>query len=434
MHWLMIGCSHHRTPLELREKLAFQTGQVPDALNRFAERLPDIEAVLLSTCNRVEFYTAASDAQALPSKESVCKFLADYHGLSAAEITPQLVEMRGDDAIKHLFSVAASLDSMIVGEAQILSQVKQAYEIASAHEKTGLLTHSAFQRAAYVAKRVQNETTIHRRRISVPSVAVSEIASEFFERFDDKRIVLVGAGEMGAETLRYLTDAGARLISIVNRNVDRAQELIHSLATNPSSVDIRALPWNELEAQLGSADLVVSTTSATEPIVTLESFKSIWQKRSARPLLILDLAVPRDFDPRIGELSEVYLYSVDDLQQVCDRNIELRRAEWPRAEKIVEEETKKFLSEMLHRGTGPTIARLREQADRIKQEELSRLMSRLQAHGLDEYTDREVRQSFERLVNKILHQPLQSLREQADQPHHHATLLDSLRRLFNLDS
>jgi glutamyl-tRNA reductase len=421
----MIGCSHHRTPLELREKLAFPSNKVPDALEQFSRCAPEAEAVLLSTCNRVEFYAAAASPETLPTKSSVSQFLAEYHGLAAVEIDPQLVELRGDQAIQHLFSVAASLDSMIFGEAQILSQVKQAYEIANATRRTGVLTHSAFQRAAYVAKRVQNETTIHRRRISVPSVAVSEIASEFFERFDDKRIVLVGAGEMGHETLRYLADAGARHLTIVNRNLDRASELAEGFSA-------RVAPWSELDLQLTTADLVVSTTSATEPIVTLESFRAIWQRRSQRPLLILDLAVPRDFDPRIGELSEVYLYSVDDLQQVCDRNIELRRAEWPRAEKIIEEETKKFFGEMIHRGTGPTIQRLREQADRTKQDELSRLLTRLQAHGLDEYTEREIRQSFERLVNKLLHPPLQSLREQADQPHH-ATLLDSLRRLFNLE-
>ena len=425
MHWLMIGCSHHRTPLELREKLAFASSEVPDALGQFSQCAPQAESVLLSTCNRVEFYTAAASLEWLPTKESVSQFLADYHGLVAHELSPQLTELRNDQAIQHLFSVAASLDSMIFGEAQILSQVKQAYEIANASQRTGVLTHSAFQRAAYVAKRVQNETTIHRRRISVPSVAVSEIASEFFECFDDKRIVLVGAGEMGHETLRYLADAGAKHLTVVNRNIERATELAQSF-------NARVAPWSELEQHLTTADLVVSTTSAAEPIVTLESFLGIWQRRSQRPLLILDLAVPRDFDPRIGELSEVYLYSVDDLQQVCDRNIELRRAEWPRAEKIIEEETKKFFSEMVHRGTGPTIQRLREQADKTKQDELARLLTRLQAHGTDEYTEREIKQAFERLVNKLLHPPLQSLREQADQPHH-ATLLDALRRLFNLD-
>ncbi len=279
MHWLMIGCSHHRTPLQLREKLAFPSHKVPEALLQFSQQAPEAEAVLLSTCNRVEFYAAADSADTLPTKDAVSQFLASYHGLLASDIAPQLIELHDEQAIKHLFSVAASLDSMIVGEAQILSQVKQAYEIASASQRTGILTNSAFQRAAYVGKRVQNETSIHRRRISVPSVAVSEIASEFFERFDDKRIVLVGAGEMGQETLRYLIDAGAHHVTIVNRNAERAQELADEFQPTPAgNFDIRVAPWSELNQHLASADLVVSTTSATEPIVTLDVFRGIWQK------------------------------------------------------------------------------------------------------------------------------------------------------------
>jgi glutamyl-tRNA reductase len=255
MHWLMIGCSHHRTPLELREQLAFAAQEVAGALARFKTVAPDIEAVLLSTCNRVEFYAAAGEQAALPTKESVSQFLADYHGLVASEIAPQLIELRDEAAIKHLFSVAASLDSMIVGEAQILAQVKQAYETASANNHTGALTHSAFQRAAYVSKRVQNETTIHRRRISVPSVAVSEIASAFYEHFDDKRIVLVGAGEMGHETLRYLADAGARHITVVNRNLERANELAEAFKA-------RVAPWDELEMHLGDRAICASRAIA----------------------------------------------------------------------------------------------------------------------------------------------------------------------------
>jgi glutamyl-tRNA reductase len=425
MHWLMVGCSHHRTPLQLRERLAFSAVQVGDALQRLHARLPDAETVLLSTCNRVELYIAGTNPDTLPSKAGVCQFLGEYHGLQPEEIAPQLIELRDIEAIKHLFTVAASLDSMIIGEAQILSQVKQAYELAREHDSTGALTHSAFQRAANVAKRIASETAIHRRRISVPSVAVSEIATEFFEHFDDKRIVLVGAGEMGTETLRYLVDAGARQVTIVNRNLERASEVATTFGA-------RAAPWSDLELHLLQADLVVSTTSAPEPIMTYEAFRGLWNKRSSKPLLILDLAVPRDFAPEISELGEVYLYSVDDLRQVCDRNLQLRKAEWPRAEKIIDEETHRFMSEMVHRGTGPTIQRLRDQADKTKQEELARLMGKLQARGVDEQTAREISTSFDRLVNKLLHPPLQSLREHADQPHH-ATLIESLRRLFNLD-
>ncbi len=424
MFWRMIGCSHHRTPIEVREKIAFSPGQVREALTVFSERFPESESVLLSTCNRVELYTATQSLQRLPSSSDLGKFLADFHHIPIDEFKDQLISVEDEAAIKHLFMVASSLDSMIVGEAQILSQVKTAYELACEKESAGGLMHSAFQRATAVARRITNETEIHRRRISVPSVAVSEIATQFFERFDDKRILLIGAGEMGTETLKYLTDAGAKQIRIVNRNLERAHELAKQF-------DAVTMPWDSLETCVCEADLVVSTTSAPEPIFTLERFKKVLQRRKRQAILILDLAVPRDFEAAIADLSDVYMFSVDDLQKVCERNIELRQKEWPKAERIVHEETQKFMAEMIHRGTGPTIKLLREQADRIKQEELQRLLGKLRTHGVDPVIENELSISFERLVNKLLHPPLQSLRENADTTNH-ASMLDALRKLFQL--
>ncbi len=424
MFWKMVGCSHHRTPLELREKLAFSPEQVRQALKQFSQKFPESESVLLSTCNRVELYAATQSLSRLPSATELAEFLANFHDLQVVDIEEQLVSTENEQAIKHLFMVASSLDSMIVGEAQILAQVKSAYELACESESAGGLMHSTFQRATAVARRIANETEIHRRRISVPSVAVSEIATEFFERFDDKRILLIGAGDMGTETLKYLTDAGAMQIRIVNRNQERAVELAQQF-------NARVSPWSELDACVRDADLVVSTTSATEPIFTLDRFKKILQQRTRRAILILDLAVPRDFDASITELPDVYLFTVDDLQRVCDRNIELRQQEWPKAERIVQEETKKFLAEMIHRGSGPTIKLLREQADKIKQDELQRLFGRLQARGVDPELEQELSIFADRVVNKLLHPPLQSLRENADTTHH-ASLLDALRRLFQL--
>ncbi len=424
MFWRMVGCSHHRTPIEIREKLAFSPEQVRQALGVFAGRFPESESVLLSTCNRVELYTATQSLQRLPSTNDLGNFLADFHHLHLEEFQEQLAAAEDDQAIKHLFMVASSLDSMIVGEAQILSQVKTAYELACEEESAGGLMHSAFQRATAVAKRITNETEIHRRRISVPSVAVSEVATQFFERFDDKRILLIGAGEMGTETLKYLTDAGAKQIRIVNRNEDRAIELAKQF-------DAVTNPWDALETCVSEADLVVSTTSSPEPIFSLERFKRVLQRRKRRAILILDLAVPRDFDASIADLSDVYMFSVDDLQKVCDRNIELRQNEWPKAERIVQEETQKFMAEMIHRGSGPTIKLLREQADKIKQEELQRLLGKLQVHGINDSVTSELSIAFERLVNKLLHPPLQTLRENADTTHH-ASMLDALRRLFQL--
>lgn len=419
----MVGWSHHRTPLEIREKLAFSKEQVGDALRKLVTEFPDSESVLLSTCNRVELYSAATIAEKLPQPEQLGSFLTNYHNADYTEVREQLTTLQGESAIKHLFMVAASLDSMIVGEAQILSQVKAAYELACEGESASAQMHVAFQRATTVAKRVASETEIHRRRISVPSVAVSEIATDFFERFEDKQILLIGAGDMGTETLRYLVDAGAKHISVVNRNAGRGEELA-------AQFDALAKPWEELHDSIKRADLVISTTSAKDPIMNRQQFKDSCGRRS-RAMLILDLAVPRDFESSISSLPDVYLYSIDDLQQVCDRNIQARQDEWPKAERIVDQEIVKFLSESAHRSSGPTIKRLREQAEEIKQDELQRVLSRLNRQGLSSESEKEVTMAFDRLVNKLLHPPLQSLRENADTTHH-ATMLDSLRRLFQI--
>ncbi len=425
MYWSMVGWSHHRAPLDVREKLAFSSVQVVEALQQFCVEFPETEAVLLSTCNRVELYCATNKQDRLPTTDLMGGFIARYHHCDFSEVGRMTTTSSGADALKHLFMVAASLDSMIVGEAQILSQVKAAYELACEGQTASALMHLAFQRATVVARRVANETEIHRRRISVPSVAVSEIAADFFERFDDKRVLLIGAGEMGTETLRYLVDAGAKSIRIVNRNQEKAQ----SLATQFGA---EVKPWETLDQIVAESDLVVSTTSASEPIMTLERFKTLRARRSSRAVLILDLAVPRDFEPAIADLPDVYLFSIDDLQQVCDRNIQARQQELPKAEQIVDAEIQKFLSESVHRGSGPTIRKLRERTESTKQEELARLLGRLEPRGLDEQTKKEIAIAFDRLVNKLLHPPLHALRENSDSGHH-ATLLDALRRLFQIN-
>src|SRR5436305_5994541 len=218
----MVGCSHHTAPVEVREKLAFSREQATEALTRFRSRYPQAEAVLLSTCNRVELYFASEAAEACPTHHDVVAFLAEFHGLDVDQIFSQLFEHTGEDFVRHLFTVAASLDSMLVGEAQILGQVKQAYELATTASATGPLTNAAFQAALRVAKRVATETAIQQKRVSIPSVAIGDFAKGIFERFDDKHVLVIGAGEMGEEALRYLIDEGARRISIVNRSQARA--------------------------------------------------------------------------------------------------------------------------------------------------------------------------------------------------------------------
>jgi glutamyl-tRNA reductase len=418
----MVGLSHHTAPVEIRERLAFSKDQAIDALARLRQRYPETEAVLLSTCNRVELYVASETATACPTHHDVVAFLAEFHGLDPVEIFGELFERTGEDFVRHLFMVAASLDSMVVGEAQILGQVKQAYELAMSVESVGPLTNAAFQAALRVAKRVATETAIQQKRVSIPSVAVADYARQFFERFDDKLVLVIGAGEMAEETLRYLMDAGARQVIVVNRSRPRAEELARQMTG-------RVRPWDELHACLVEADLVVSATGAAEPIVTAAEFKAIVAERFQRPLLILDLAIPRDFDPAIGDLQGIYLCTIDDLSAACQRNRKDREKEWPKAEKIIDEETARFMADLHHRATAPTIRRLKARADEVKADELKRLLGRLAQ--LDPKTQEEIRIAFDRLVNKLLHPPLESLRDEAQRGTPHG-LLEALKRLFQL--
>jgi len=426
----MIGCSHQTAAVDFREQLSFTGDQAQQAILAFREQFPACELVLLSTCNRVELYTAAAgsapgrDLDGGPDRTEVLEFLAQQRQLSVDKLVNTMIYRSGTEAISHLFTVAASLDSMVVGETQILSQVKEAYDLACTWGSAGPLTHAAFQAASRVAKRVQQETTIHRKRVSVPSVAVGEVASEFFETLAGKTVVLMGAGEMGRETLRYLVDAGADDVRILNRSRVRAETIAQEFGG-------RVMDWEELDLALVDADVVVGTTSATTPIITQERFARVQEQRQNRVLLILDLAVPRDVEPAIGDLEDVYLYSVDDLQAACERNRQERQRQWPKAKRIIDEETQRFVVELHHRSTGPVIQRLRQHAEQIRQEEWVRLSNKLNQMQISDDARREIEISLDRVVNKLLHPPLATLREAAAEDHHRS-LLEALKRLFSL--
>lgn len=426
----MIGCSHQTAAVDFREQLSFTGDQAREAISAFRTQFPQCELVLLSTCNRVELYTAAGesapghDLDGGPDRSEVLEFLAQQRDISVDRLMATMMYRSGTEAVSHLFAVAASLDSMVVGETQILSQVKEAYDLACTSGSAGPLTHAAFQAASRVAKRVQRETTIHRKRVSVPSVAVGEVASEFFETLAGKTVVLMGAGDMGRETMRYLLDAGADDIRILNRSLARAESVAQEFGG-------RVMPWDDLDRALVDADVVVGTTSSTEPIITLDRFRAILPQRYDRVLLILDLAVPRDVDPAVGKLDDVYLYSVDDLQAACERNRQERQRQWPKAKRIIDEETMRFVSELHHRSTGPVIQRLREHAEDIRMEEWVRLNNKLSQMNVSDEARREIEKSLDRVVNKLLHPPLASLREAA-MDGHQSSLLAAIKRLFSL--
>jgi glutamyl-tRNA reductase len=419
----LVGGTHRTVPLDLRERLAFSAAQAADALAAFRHRFPGREGVLLSTCNRVEFYAAGGPDGAPPEEDQIVAFLAECRGLDVGLVAPVLARSRDEQVVRHLFSVASGLDSMVLGEPQILAQVKQAWALAQDHRTAGPLTGGMFQGALRTAKRVATETALGRQRLSIPSVAVADFASGVFERFDDKRVLLLGAGKMATETLRYLREAGAREITVLNRTAGRAVELAARLGARPGR-------FSELAAELTTADLVVSTTGASEPVVTGELFAGVAARREGRPLVVLDLAVPRDFDPRIGERPGVWLYCVDDLAAACEANRRSRQREMPAARRIVDEETRRFMGELHHRSTAPVIERLRAGWSETGEAELQRLFRRLP--GLDEAQQAEIRQAFERYAAKLLHPPLSSLRDESHSGPPHG-LLDALKRLFDLD-
>jgi glutamyl-tRNA reductase len=426
----MIGCSHHDTPLEIREQVAFSSEQITQALWSIKEQFPDTEAVLLNTCNRVELYWGSSHEDKIATQEAIERFLSEFHRVGLRTIQEHFKVRHDGQAVEHLFMVVSSIDSLVVGESQIPAQVRSAYDRSKLEGAAGAVMHSLFQHANQVSKRVTTETEIHRRRISVPSVAVSEVASEFYERFDDKNIVVIGSGQMGVETLQYLLDAGARNIVIVNRSLDKAQSVADQMSA-AAEFELRAEPWEALDQLLVWADLVVSTTGAAEPIVTESRLKPILAKRSRPNLLILDLAVPRDFEPAIARLPSVYLYSVDDLQSVCQRNEAFRKQQLPKARKIIDEEVQKILADWNLRQSGDTIRALRDQADLIRDSELLRLFSKQSMQELNAEAHQEILQAVDRVINKLLHGPLQSLRE-APHEDHRESLATAIRRLFKL--
>jgi len=434
----VIGLNHRSAPLEVREQLAFSPTQVAAALMLWQDTVwkdwgTDLEAVLLSTCNRTEFYVAVSpSAQSpgkLPATEQLLQFLLDQKSSPPTGFTLASQIFTRDDleAVEHLFAVASGLDSMVLGEVQIVSQVKTAYQQALDADTVGMWTHTLFQTALKTAKRVATETALHEHRISIPSIAVSDFARRIFERFEDKKILVFGAGEMGQETLRYLVEHGAKSITVLNRNRERAEALAEQFGD--CVAECRVADWQDRFESLTTADIIISTTSADEPVVTLADYQTIEAKRRGRTLFVLDLAVPRDFDPAIAQCSGVYLYSVDDLQEVCNKNRQERDREVPKAEKIVKRSAEAFMKDMSHRQHGAVIQQLREQWTKTKETELRRLFNKLPE--LEEREREEIQYALERLLAKYLHSPLVSLREEPPDSEPHK-LVDALKKLFRL--
>lgn len=422
MNLQVVYCNHHTADLAVRSRLAFAPQDLSRAYDQLRSHFPGSELVVLSTCNRVEVYTAHEQPDRGPTHRDLADFLAKFHNVPMQEFFDELFERTGPDAVRHLFQVASSLDSMVLGEPQIIAQVKTAYTEAQSHEATGPLTHALFQRALSVAKRVRSETALAEGRVSIASVAVGEFGKGIFDRFDDKVVLVIGAGEMAVETVRYLKEEGARQILVTNRTQERAAALAGEWGG-----EVR--PFEQLDDWMMQADVIVSTTGAEPRLVDKARFARVRAKSGSKPVFILDLAVPRDFDPKISDLDDnVFLYCIDDLEATCERNRVTRAKEIEKSLQIVDDETQRFMSEVYHRATGPIVKRLREQWRLVVDQETAKLFSRLP--HLE--TDRpEIERTIEQMVNKLLHPPLEALRDEAREGTPHG-LMDALKRLFRL--
>jgi glutamyl-tRNA reductase len=421
MNLNVIGCSFRGAPVELREQVAFDGPALERALKELTARY-GCEAIIISTCNRVEIYMGKPDGGPPPSRDLIAEFLGEFHQCAADEVRPHLYEFADAAAVQHLFRVTASLDSLIVGEGQIAGQVRKSFETARALGTTGPLLNSLFPHSVKAAKRARTETGISQGHVSVSSVAVDYVR-QVFERFEDKTILVIGAGKMGQLTLKHLRELRPRQILVANRTPEKAIPVAQGCGG-------QAIAWERLDDALIEADIVLSTTGAAEPIVTRRRFEAIRAKRQGGPLVILDIAVPRDFDPRIHDGETAFVFNIDDLKRVREQTLHQRQKHIAPAEAIVEHERQKFVDDWTRRRNGPVIAKLTQDCDAKRKAVLEQLLGKLNGK-LTDADKAYVEGAFRLFQNQLLHAPIDALRE-ASKEGSSATLLEAVRKLFRL--
>jgi glutamyl-tRNA reductase len=418
MRLVLVGTSHQRAPVELRELLAYDADLRRDALGRLAG--DGSEAVVLSTCNRTEVY--AVSAEPAQVEERIYGELSSLSGLSHSELAPALYTVTDEAAAVHLFRVAAGLDSMVPGEAQILGQVREAYEAAREAETTGSMLHRLFRQALRVGKRVRTETAIGENPASVSSAA-AELAERVFEGLEGRRILLIGAGKTADLTAANLISRGVGEIVVANRSPERAEALARRFGG-------RAVGLDTVEEELAHADVVVASTGSQGLVVSGEQVARAMRARRGRPVFFIDIAVPRDLDPAINDLEGCYLYDIDDLERVVAESVAGRREEAVRAEAIVCEEADSFRAWQLSLDVVPAIASLRARAESIRREELDRVEGRLAS--LSPSQRRTVEALTSQIVAKLLHQPTVRMKEAAAAADG-GLYADAVRHLFGLE-
>jgi len=421
---VIVGLNHRSAPIEVRESVAVENSYVRAALGRLRGYPSVREGVILSTCNRVEIVAAASDSESAFS--DITKFLFEQKAhRNSALLDDHLYTYRAADAVRHLFRVAASLDSMVVGEPQILGQLKQYYDTAQQAGTVGTVLHRLFHRTFSVAKRVRTETGIGSGTVSVSSVAV-DLAKRIFDRFDDKTVMLIGAGKIGDLMARHLLSQGARSLMVTNRTFERAVLLAEKIQGSP-------IRFEDFPRYLTIADVVIGCTGATEVLVEAATVEKVLRERKQKAMFFIDIGDRRNFDPQINDLDNVYLYNIDDLKSVAEDNLQARSTEAEKAEEIVRVEAQTFVRWLDSLEQVPTITALRQRFEDIRRKELEKSLagnlknlSGAQRAALEDMTTA--------MINKLLHTPISQLkRNSGDEDEDSALYVAALKKLFDLE-
>lgn len=417
MDIIVLGLSHKTAPLDLREKLHFPESELPETLDRLGGCGQILERMILSTCNRVEAYAVVDEVEV--ARRFLVEFIAERRKLPPESFEPRLYLLTADQAIRHIFRVASSLDAMVVGEPQILGQVKAAYGIALEREATGVILNNLMGTALHVAKRVRTETGIATSAVSVSTAAI-ELAKKIFGDLKGRAVMLIGAGKMSELSAKHLLADGVGSVIVANRNFNRAVELAERFSG-------RAVRYDEAKAEMVRADIIISSTGAPHQILSKADLQEIILQRRNRPIFLIDIAVPRDIDPMANEIDNVYLYDLDDLQGVVQANLRERQREADRAEALIDREVRQFVGWLESLKVVPTIVAMRKKVESIREEELQKVFARLpdltseERHAIATLTSS--------IVNKILHDPMTELKRQSARKDGHL-YVNVLRRLF----
>ncbi|MFQ5641461.1 MAG: glutamyl-tRNA reductase [bacterium] len=428
MDILLLGVNHKNTPVEIREQLAFTQTRLGEALLQLTKTQGGgshsalHEVVILSTCNRVEIYAVCKNIEL--GAAALKAFLSDFHGIRSEDFEDYLVTLSNRRALDHLFRVTSGIDSMVVGESQIQGQVKEAFEQAQQYGATGPVLSTLFGNALKAGKRARTETDIGKRSLSVSGAALN-LARSAFPDISEPKILLIGLGEMSVLAMKKLSQLGAHNLTIINRSQERIKKAV-------GEIEVRAFGFDRLHDCMEEADLVFCSTGAPHAVLTFEEMKTVLPRRSDRPLLIIDIAVPRDVDPEIGALPNVRLYNIDQLKKRVEKNLEIRCSEINRVSDIVDEEAAVFWAWYKSLKAKPVISNLRQKTEIIREQELQRALRRFEGTLSDK--DAQVVQDLtRRIVNKILHHPLTCLKEKAAEGNGEFYTA-AVQNLFNLDN